>query len=202
MDQLEKIVNRLKKLRKNQGKSLEEIYHLAELELSQKEHYQHIEVELDDMNIEEMFSDINEKKEARKLLRKYVNSFSVDTISEKNTLKQLVFLEIFNFRLQNELNTYQASQQPSPVKTVEALHNNLNQISDLKDKLGLNKKLEDTKNEGYDILNTLFSKWRKWREENSGSRTLLCPWCQKMILLKIRRNLQEEMILIIPTSLR
>lgn len=141
----------------------------------------------DDRDIEDMFTDDEEKKKAKKLLKKYFNTYSIESISERNTLKQLVFLEVFNIRLQNELNTYHQNQQPAHPKTVESLHNNLNQISSLKDKLGVSKdKQKQTQAEGYSILETLFRKHKIWREENQGSRTLTCPYCSKMVLLRIR----------------
>ena len=147
----------------------------------------------DEEEMEAMFSDKAEQKEAVRLIRKYLNNYSLETPSDKNTVKQLVFLEVFNNRLQRELNNYYASQQPAPPKTVESLHSNLNQISSLKDKLGLSKDKQKTNNnEGYVIMDTLFKKWKMWREENQGSRSLSCPHCGKMILLKIRTDIWES----------
>lgn len=149
--------------------------------------------ELDDLlDIEDMFVDKEEKKEAKKLLNKYLNTYTIDSISEKNTLKQLVFLEVFNNRLQRELNKYHSEGQPSPPKTIESLHSNLNQISSLKEKIGLcNTKKDRSLNEGYAIIDTLYKKWSLWRSENQGSRSLNCPHCGKMIMLKIRTDAWE-----------
>jgi DNA-directed RNA polymerase subunit RPC12/RpoP len=34
---------------------------------------------------------------------------------------------------------------------------------------------------------------KKWREENQGSRSLQCPHCGKMVLLKIRTDIWESL---------
>lgn len=146
----------------------------------------------EDLDIEDMFVDKDEKKLAKKLIKKYLSTYTIETISDKNTLKQLVFLEVFNTRLEKELNTYHKDGQPSPTKTVDALHSNLNQISTLKDKLGLSRdKRAENVNDGYSVLNTLFKKHKIWREENQGSRNANCPYCSKMILFKIRTDVWE-----------
>lgn len=147
-----------------------------------------------DLDIKNMFVNKDETEDAEKLLKKYVNTYSIETVSERESLKQLIFLEVFNIRLQRELNTCHESQQPSPPKTIEALHSNLNQISALKEKIGLCASKKDKNiNEGYAVFETLKKKWKIWREENQGSRTLSCPHCGKMTLLKIRTDIWEAL---------
>jgi len=146
----------------------------------------------DEVEVEGMFVNAGEKKEARVLLNKYLGNYTFENISEKNTVKQLVFLEVFNTRLQVELNQYHEEGQPSPPKTIESLHSNLNQISMLKAQLGIRKDKEKTfQSDAYLTLETLKRKFKKWREENSGSRTLICPHCGKMVMLKIRTDAWE-----------
>ena len=188
---LEKIIERLKSVKKYKDYTDEAIMKLAEAEFADRTQYQKLENKLSDIDIESMFLSEEEKKTSRLLLRKYINTYTIETISEENILKQLVFLEVFNNRLQGELNQYHQSNQPSPVKTIEALHSNLNQISELKERLGLFKSDKAEKDEGYAIIDTLFKKWKIWRQENSGSRSLICPHCQKMVLLKIRTEAWE-----------
>jgi DNA-directed RNA polymerase subunit RPC12/RpoP len=188
-DKLEKTINRLKNLDQNKTLNPEELKQLAIEEIENKERLKSVK---EDLDIEDMFIDTDETKIAKKLLKKYINTYTIETISEQNTLKQLVFLEVFNIRIQTELNNYHKEEQPSPPKLVESLHSNLNQISALKDKLGISKdKQKQTQGEGYAVLDTLFKKWKKWRDENQGSRTLTCPHCGKMVLLKIRTDIWE-----------
>jgi DNA-directed RNA polymerase subunit RPC12/RpoP len=185
---LDNLFKRARPLKQYQSLSDEELMGL----IIEKESLKTDESSIEELDIEDMFIDKQEKKEAKKLLRKYLTTYTIETISEKNTLKQLVFLEIFNIRLQRELNKYHEQDQPSPVKTVEALHSNLTQISILKEKIGLSTdKKGKNLNEGYAILSTLFKKWKIWREENQGSRSCNCPHCGKMIMLKIRTEAWE-----------
>ena len=146
----------------------------------------------DEAEIENMFLDKEEKKEARNLLRKYLKNYSFEHISEKNTVKQLVFIEVFHNRLQRELNTYHKEGQPAPPKTVESLHSNLNQISALKNQLGIRKdKEKHSQSDAYIALETLKKKFKKWKEENQGSRTISCPHCGKLTMLRIRTDIWE-----------
>jgi hypothetical protein len=142
----------------------------------------------DDLDVEGMFVDSVEKKEAKGLLKRYLRNYTFDSESEKNTVKQLVFLEVFNNRLQRELNTYHQEKQPAPVKTVEALHANLSQISNLKAQLGIRKDSKSSQSDAYLAFETLKRKMKRWQEENQGSRTLLCPHCGKMTLLRINMD--------------
>jgi uncharacterized protein YbjQ (UPF0145 family) len=185
MEKEELLFNKYKSLKQYKDLTDDEIRVKVKEKLEDKELF-------DELDIEGMFIDKDEKKEAKALLLKYLNTYTIETISERNTLKQLVFLEVFNNRLQRELNNYYKEQQPAPQKTVESLHSNLNQISSLKDKLGLSmdKKGKEI-NEGYGVLSSMMKKYKIWRDENQGSRTLVCPHCGKMTLLKIRMESWE-----------
>jgi hypothetical protein len=184
-DELEKIIKQLKTLKQYKDLPDEELEKVAQTKLTEKE--------LDeDLDIEDMFIDKTEKKEAKILIKKYLDTYSLASPSDRNTVKQLVFLEVFNNRLQRELNEYYKEGQPTPVKTVESLHSNLNKITELKDKLGLSKdKKEKSQNDSYAVMDTLFKKWKIWREENQGGRTGICPHCGKMFRLKIRMDAWE-----------
>jgi ribosomal protein L37AE/L43A len=185
MEKEELLFKKYRSLKQYKKLSDEEIKDIIKAKTNDKELY-------DRLDIEGMFIDKDEKKEAKQLLLKYLNTYSIQTVSEQNTLKQLVFLEVFNNRLQRELNNYYKEQQPAPPKTVESLHSNLYQISSLKDKLGLSiDKKEKAVSEGYSLIDTLMKKYKIWRDENQGSRTLVCPHCGKMTLLKIRMDIWE-----------
>ena len=189
MAKLDKIINQLKGLEQYKNLSESELEDIAKSKLEEEESKTD-----DDLDIEGMFIDKTEKKEAKILLKKYLEVYSLESPSDKNTVKQLVFLEVFNNRLQRELNNYHKEQQPAPPKTIESLHSNLNRITELKDKLGLSRdKKGKAVSEGYSVLDTLFKKWKNWREENQGSRTLSCPHCGKIVLLKIRTDSWETM---------
>jgi hypothetical protein len=182
MENIEKIFNQLRTLAQYKDSPDAELWKKAaeKAELLSKDD--------DELEVEEMFIDKAEKKEARGLLRRYLKNYTFDNISEKNTVKQLVFLEVFNGRLQNELNLYHKEGQPSSPKTIEALHSNLNQISILKAQLGIRKDKEKSASDAFMIFETLKKKAAKWREENSGSRTRNCPYCGKMVMWRVRMD--------------
>lgn len=145
----------------------------------------------DDMDVSSMFADRTEKREAKSLIKKYLRDYVIESVSDKNTLKQLIFLEVLHNRLQRELNEFKATNQPSPVKTIEALHSNLREITTLKMKLGLSKDKKDMSKDGLGSLELLKKKLKMWGEKNRGSRTMVCPHCGKMTLLKIRMDSYE-----------
>jgi len=166
-------------------------------DLSDKQIYDLIEAKIDkmespkikdkDLAVEDLFENKKEQKEAIVLLNKYLNQFSIENISDKNTLSQLIFLEVFNKRLQVLLNRIEKEGGIPPLKLIDSLHKNLTQITALKGSLGLNTK-NDGKNDSWTALEVLKKKFKLWRESNQASRTLICPHCGKMTLLKIRMD--------------
>jgi DNA-directed RNA polymerase subunit RPC12/RpoP len=135
-----------------------------------------------------MFSNKAEIKQSRLLLGKYLDDYSIETISDKNTLKEVIYLEIVQQRLQEKLNEFYAGDAKAvPLQLVELIHKNSEAILKLKFSLGLSKEKE-TKKSGLDVLGELKKRFAIWRSENQGSRTLSCPHCGKMIMLKIRTD--------------
>ena len=138
------------------------------------------------------FKDRKEKAAANVLLRKYLLEFSPESISDKNNLRSLIYLEIIQRRMQDQMNELQDSDAATPLKMVETIHKNLNEIANVKERLGLvGKEREAAKTDAYKALDTLKVKFRKWRKANQGSRTLTCPHCGKMTMLKIRMDAWE-----------
>jgi len=161
------------------GKSEEEILDKAR-ELLEKDRY--------DIDIGSMFTDRREIKQSRLLLGKYLDDYSIETISDKNTLKEVIYLEIVQQRLQEKLNEfYSGDGKAVPLQLVELIHKNSEAILKLKFSLGLSKEKE-TKKSGLDVLGELKKRFSVWRSENQGTRTLSCPHCGKMVMLKIRTD--------------
>jgi len=137
------------------------------------------------IDLDSLFIDKKERKIAKHLLRKYLDDFTPETISDINILRDILFLEILNARLQDKINRDASSN----TRTIEAIHKNLNQIISLKSTLGIagGKKGEsvDTK------IKQLMKKFEIWRRNNNGSRTIICPYCGQMVLLKIRTDAWE-----------
>ena len=146
---------------------------------------------LDRINIEELFSDKEEKKYAKDLLIRYLQDFSLETISDVNLLKQLIYLEVFQkLRLQKTADVFQKENQAVPIAILDAIHRNLDKIIELKNALRLTR-LTVEQDDAYKALQLLIKKSKIWREENQASRTRVCPHCGKMVLWIMRPEVWE-----------
>ncbi len=175
---LEREYNQLKGLRSMQGKSHEYILERAEARLRKK----NIDISI--------FTDKVEAERANSLLERYMADYTIETVSDKNTLQELIYLEVIQTRLQNKMNEfYDGETKAVPANLLTSLHQNSEAILKLKNSLGLNRG-KDGKS-SYDVLQHLIKRAEKWRDENQGSRTLKCPKCQQFVLLKIRTDAWE-----------
>jgi len=139
-----------------------------------------------------MFTDRKEVRRSRELLEKYLDDYTIESISDKNTLKEVIYLEIVQQRLQEKLNEYYKKDSKAvPIQLVEIIHKNSTAILALKSVLGLNREKE--KSSSINALAALKIRFKQWLKENQGSRTLVCPHenCGKMIMLKINTDAWE-----------
>lgn len=187
-DKIQKRFNQLEGLQKSSNQpniSDEELYEKARKSVIEKE-------KLDDIDIESLFHYKAEQKKGRVLLSKYINDYTIESVSDKNTLCQLIYLEILNQRLQKALNDAERDTHAIPTNYVELIHKNINEITKLKQQLGISKnKKTDEKRDGYAYLQVIKKKYKKWLSENQASRTLWCPHCGKSTLLKIKMDVWE-----------
>lgn len=130
-----------------------------------------------------------EKKQALSLLEKYFKDYSIESVSDINTLKEIIFYEIIQYRLQDKLNDF-AESKTIPIQLVNVMHENSQNIIKLKDSLGLFADKE--KKSEYDVLKHLKRRFKVWLDENQASRTLVCPHCSKMVLLKMKTDIWES----------
>lgn len=144
------------------------------------------------MNIESQFSDVKERRMGRALLDKYLEDFSLDNISDKALLKDLIYLEVFQkMRLQTSADQFQKENGSVPLQILDAIHKNLDKIRDLKNSLGLTSDSQNEKNDAFKAFEILLKKAKIWREQNQATRSLRCPECSKMIMLRIRTDAWE-----------
>lgn len=184
--QVQKTLKQLKGLKYSKtSKTPDELLQQAEALVREKE-------QVDAINVQALFIEKEEKRKAVELLKKYISDYTIETISDKNTLSQLVYLEILNLRLQKALNEAQEKLQAVPSNTVDLIHRNIEQISKLKLSLGISKSIKDqNKQDGYATLQLIKKKFKKWLSENQASRTLWCAHCGKSMLLKIKTDIWE-----------
>jgi len=134
--------------------------------------------------------DKEERKLGAKLLAQYMHQFSVDSVSDKNALQQLVYLEVIQVRMQNEMNKVHKETNATNLKMVDALQQNLTSIQNLKQQLGLIEQTTE-KDDVVKYIDLLKDKFKRWRSENQASRHFTCPHCSQMVLLKIRTEAWE-----------
>lgn len=140
--------------------------------------------------VESMFTIEEEREAGLELLDKYLNEYNIETISDKNLLKQLIYLEIFHQRLQVLINAFNSTTGSGPYQLLDMTHKNLDKIISVKEKLGLLGKKFDVNNP-LKAIETLKKKFKAWRDENQASRTSACPHCGKMILWMIKTDIWE-----------
>lgn len=179
---IEQIVGRLRNLPKYRDMNEADIRKVA-----MKEFYKSNKMNFE---LDSLFVDKEEIKAAKELQKKYLDNYKIETVSEKNLLSQLIYLEIFHLRLQKSANAFEGTIGGVPGQLLDSLHKNINQIILLKDRLGIGK--GDEGNDNYSVIETLKRKFKVWLSENQGSRTLNCPHCGQYIILKIRTEAWES----------
>jgi DNA-directed RNA polymerase subunit RPC12/RpoP len=138
---------------------------------------------------------VNEADEAKKIYDTYIEKNNVTNFSDLALLKNLVNNEIQLKRIQSIINELSQNERNSgktpfvPTKELDAMNDIVTQIISLKKILGLSN--EKKGNDPLEYINTLKRKFKIWRENNQGSRTLICPQCSKMVMLKIRTEAWE-----------
>ena len=136
------------------------------------------------------FTDLLERKTARTLYQKYMADYAIETVSDTNTLGEIIYLEVIQTRLQSKLNQMYASEAKAvPAGLVDIIHKNSEAILKLKNSLGLNKAKESKSL--VDRYNQLMRRAKQWQGENQASRTIKCPSCLEFILLRIRTEAWE-----------
>lgn len=131
-----------------------------------------------------------ERHWAENRFNEYKSCYHISSLSDLQLLEELCFREALQERYKGLMAKFAESKEVkdknlAPTHIVKALDENLEQILILKEKLGLfeeKKKGEDP----YKYIQQLKKKFNVWKEENQGSRSLICPHCSQMIMLKIR----------------
>ena len=91
-----------------------------------------------------LFTDEKEQKLAETRFHNYIEHNELESVSDLDTLKSLVFNEIFEQRIQGELNKIQDDKKYPPEKLTKQLTDVQNQKLSLKVKLGIDKKEDET----------------------------------------------------------
>ncbi len=134
-----------------------------------------------------MFSDDKEKRLAKILLKKYLDDYTIETIADKNTLKQLIYFEVIQYRLQKVTNDAHNEHKAVPLKYLDSLHKNSNQIIALKQTLGITHE-KANKSNAYQHIEAIKKKFKNWADENVAERSCICGHCGETLILRLRMD--------------
>lgn len=191
-EEIEGKITKLRNLQQYRDKTDTELESLVVQQADKAEQKDEKEKKIDSIDIEGLFSDVKERRFAKELLNKYLEEFSIDNISDKSLLKELIYLEVFQkMRLQASAEKFQKENGSVPLQILDSIHKNLDKIVSLKTSLGLTKNANAEANDAFNAFELLKRKAKNWREENQASRTLVCSHCSQMIMLKIRTHAWE-----------
>jgi hypothetical protein len=168
-------IQRQANLKQNQGKTPEEIAVLVDKKIQEEELLTAF-IGLSD----------DEKKKAIKLYDQYVTEHLFESLAEKSTLINLVYLEILNDRVKLFIEKEGNEKQGAiPLRMTEQLVENTNQIMSLKEKLGMMKDAESES--ALNLINELKEKALAYYETHAGETYVKCPECQSLfrLLMKI-----------------
>ena len=133
---------------------------------------------------------VGEKRSGTKRFDTYKERYHIDNISDLLILSELVFRECLHTRYKKQIEKNAETQNTAtedakiPQTILTALNGNLETILNLKKELGLLR--EEKGDDPFKYIQQLKKKFKKWCENNQASRSLKCPHCSKMIMLKIR----------------
>lgn len=138
-----------------------------------------------------------EANEALEQYNKYVKSRNIVEVSDLTLLKNLVFYEMQLKRVARAINEEyrkvkaegKTADVPSyELKTINSINE---QIIELKKVLGLAEEQKGA--DPFIYIEQLKKKFKVWLKNNQGSRTLVCPHCSQMVMLKIRTDAWETL---------
>ena len=161
--------------KQNKDKSPEEIEQLVDKKISEE-------------GLLTAFVGLNdeEKKKAINLYDQYVTEHSFESLAEKSTLINLVYLEMLNDRIKLFIEQEGNDKKGAiPLKMTEQLVFNTTQIMSLKEKLGM---MRDADSENaLELMNELKEKALTYYNEHAGETYVKCPECQNLfrLLMKI-----------------
>jgi hypothetical protein len=182
MAEIDRIFNSLKNLKQNKDKTEEELKVLAKEELNRKEILKNLTFCLDD----------EEKDFASELLNNYLEESSIEDEAEKDSLRQLIDLEILIERIKKFLNTEYTKSNPAiPTQMLQELRDTNEQVLKLKESLGLINK-ENKQSSWIEVWDTLKKKAINYYETHKGCNLVRCPECQNTFRLMIRTDNLES----------
>lgn len=169
---LKKEINRVSNLKQNEGKSNAFIEKQAKLNLWRRQ-----------IDIEQRFNTVEDKEDAKQLFDDYLSNYEFESLSDLNTLADLICEEVLKKRFQSELAQSEDKKQVPNDKTISSLHNIEERVLKLKEILGLDTKKEK---EELSALQELTKRYNVYIAFNRNEFTTICGHCGQMLLLRRR----------------
>ncbi len=129
---LNKEIKRISHLVQNKDKSEEELFPLAKINMMVRE-----------FKSNPLFSDASEQDLAEEKFRAYLTNNEIESNSDIDTLKSLIFNEVLESRIQGEFNKLAEEKKYPTDKLIKSLVEVQNQKSSIKIKLGIDKKADE-----------------------------------------------------------
>ena len=117
-----------------------------------------------------IFDKSEEQKLAEEKFSNYLQSNEIETASDIDSLSSLVYLEVFEKRIQKDLNEQQEKNKYAPDKLVKSLVDVQDQKAQLKIKLGIDKKAEEK--DDFSALQLLQKRVDKYIQEHKNEFTI------------------------------
>lgn len=182
MVNIERIKKKLRNLKQNSSLSEEEINKLAQERAQEEDILASLTFCVND----------DEKDFAKNLLENYLEENSVETFADKETLRQLIDLELLAKRLKEQMKKeYDKANPTIPLQMVEQLENLNKQIIELKEKLGFSRK-DGEENSGFKAFEELRKKALNYYEQKKGCTEVKCPYCNNLFHLLFDRADYKE----------
>jgi hypothetical protein len=172
---LNKEISRLKPLKGNKGASQEELERKAMINLRVRE-----------FRANPLFLDTIEMKLSEDRFKAYLDANELESMSEIDTLRSLVYNEVFESRIQKQLNEMARDNKAPSDKITKQLTDIQNQKLSLKTKLGIDKADEEVDElTGLEILK---KRYKDYINNHRNEFTVVCPHGQLMLL---RRRVKD-----------
>ena len=179
MEERELLFKKYKSLVQYKKKTDKQLYAIIDAKLQAKD---------STVDLKDIFTDPKDLKKGNMLVKRYLEQKEFDNIAELQNLKNIIWLEVELEKNQEVINKlHDKAEEYVPDDQLKSIINIMKQVSDLKKELGFYQK-EKEESDGYKIVQRMMKRAEVWREKNQGTRTLICPHCQKMTLLKIRTD--------------
>ena len=164
MNELQKLINKLKKLKQYKNLSEDELIRIAEEKLFSPEW----------VGLEQ-----SEIKEAKKRFSIYKERYNIDSYSDLVLLGELIYIEVLINRYKRLIKKISdTTGSPPDAGTIRTLGELEDRALTLRDKLGLIQK--EKKDE---FIKFLEKAKRYWRERAIDTNVLRCPYCGELIHL-------------------